>query len=87
MAKETLVFRRTGVSPVLRLLVPAFSLRSAPPRLPPWIHRTTNALLPLVHFTEDSSSKLEKWEEGRRQLRRPLSVLGLLAPLGCLNPS
>ena len=31
IAKETLVFRRTGVSPVLRLLVPAFSLLCAPP--------------------------------------------------------
>ena len=52
IAKETLVFRREGVSPSLRLLVPAFSLRSAPPRVTPWIHRTTNALLPLVYFTQ-----------------------------------
>ncbi len=30
IAKETLVFRREGFSPSLRLLVPTFSLRSAP---------------------------------------------------------
>ena len=30
IAKETLVFRRAGISPALRLLVPTFSLRTAP---------------------------------------------------------
>jgi hypothetical protein len=30
IAKETLLFRRVGISPTLRLLVPAFSLRNAP---------------------------------------------------------
>ena len=30
IAKETLIFRRAGLSPALRLLVPAFSLRNAP---------------------------------------------------------
>ena len=39
IAKETLVFRREGVSPSLRLLVPAFSLRLTPPRVTPWLHR------------------------------------------------
>ena len=34
-----MVFRRTGFSPVLRLLVPAFSLRIAPDWVPPTIHR------------------------------------------------
>ena len=33
IAKETLVFRRSGFSPELRLLVPTFSLRNAPPCL------------------------------------------------------
>ena len=31
IAKETLFFRRAGISPALRLLVPTFSLPSAPP--------------------------------------------------------
>ena len=35
IAKETLIFRRAGISPALRLLVPAFSLRIAPPWLAP----------------------------------------------------
>ena len=33
IAKETLVFRRLGFSPRLRLLVPTFSLPNAPPCL------------------------------------------------------
>jgi hypothetical protein len=33
MAQETLLFRRTGFSPVLKLLIPAFSLPHAPPDL------------------------------------------------------
>ena len=37
IALETLVFRREGVSPSLRLLVPAFSLRSTPPWVTPWL--------------------------------------------------
>ena len=35
IAKETLVFRRLGFSPKLRLLVPTFSLPIAPSRLTP----------------------------------------------------
>gem|GEM_PF-1091006 len=35
VAKETLIFRRAGISPALRLLVPAFSLLSAPLWLTP----------------------------------------------------
>jgi hypothetical protein len=41
MAKETLVFRRAGFSPALWLLVPAFSLRSAPAWVTP---------LPSAHY-------------------------------------
>ena len=33
IAKETLCFRREGISPSLRLLVPTFSLPCAPPAL------------------------------------------------------
>jgi len=35
IAKETLVFRRAGISPALRLLVPTFLLRNAPPWVTP----------------------------------------------------
>ncbi len=35
IAEETLVFRRAGFSPALWLLVPAFSLRNAPPWVTP----------------------------------------------------
>ena len=39
MAQETLLFRRTGFSPVLWLLIPAFSLPNAPPNFPVELHR------------------------------------------------
>jgi hypothetical protein len=35
IAKETLIFRRVGISPTLRLLVPAFLLPNAPPWVTP----------------------------------------------------
>ena len=35
IAEETLIFRRAGFSPALWLLVPAFSLLYAPPRVTP----------------------------------------------------
>ena len=47
MALETLLLRPTGFSPVLRLLIPAFSLDTAPPFLPKRLHRNINAPLPL----------------------------------------
>ena len=48
IAQETLLFRPTGFSPVLKLLIPAFSLRTAPQHLPVLLHRNTNAPLPRV---------------------------------------
>src|SRR5665213_2814033 len=47
VAQETLLLRWTGFSPVLKLLIPAFSLPRAPPRFPARLHRTRNAPLPL----------------------------------------
>ena len=38
MAQETSLFRRTGFSPVLKLLIPAFSLVAAPPNLTVQLH-------------------------------------------------
>ena len=52
IAKETLVFRRAGISPALRLLVPTFSLPTAPPFLTTQLHRHRNALLPLPRSEE-----------------------------------
>jgi hypothetical protein len=48
IAQETLLFRPTGFSPVLKLLIPAFSLDTAPQRLPALLRRNINAPLPLV---------------------------------------
>ena len=39
MAQETLLFRRTGFSPVLWLLIPTFSLPHAPANLTIHLHR------------------------------------------------
>ncbi len=38
MAQETLLLRPTGFSPVLWLLIPAFSLPNAPPKLTLRLH-------------------------------------------------
>ena len=38
MAQETLLLRPTGFSPVLWLLIPAFSLPNAPPYFPVRLH-------------------------------------------------
>ena len=47
VALETLLLRPTGFSPVLRLLIPAFSLDNAPPYFTIRLHRDINAPLPL----------------------------------------
>ena len=49
VALETLLLRPTGFSPVLRLLIPAFSLDTAPPYFTIRLHRDINAPLPLVY--------------------------------------
>ena len=48
VALETLLLRPTGFSPVLRLLIPAFSLDNAPQCFTTLLHRNINAPLPLV---------------------------------------
>ena len=48
VALETLLLRPTGFSPVLRLLIPAFSLDTAPPYFTIRLHRNINAPLPLL---------------------------------------
>ena len=53
VALETLLLRPTGFSPVLRLLIPAFSLDNAPPLFTQRLHRDINAPLPL--YTRDKT--------------------------------
>ena len=50
VALETLLLRPTGFSPVLRLLIPAFSLDTAPPYFTIRLHRNINAPLPLFNL-------------------------------------
>ena len=48
VAQETLLFRWAGFSPALWLLIPAFSLDSAPPSLTARLQCPINAPLPLT---------------------------------------
>ena len=48
VAQETLLFRRAGFSPALWLLIPTFSLPTAPPNLTIQLLRNRNAPLPLI---------------------------------------
>jgi hypothetical protein len=47
VALETLLLRPIGFSPILWLLIPAFSLPTAPQYFPILLHRNRNAPLPL----------------------------------------
>ena len=46
IAKETLVFRRAGISPALRLLVPTFLLLNAPP----WVTPLASAQMRILSY-------------------------------------
>ena len=61
VALETLLLRPTGFSPVLRLLIPAFSLDNAPPFLTKRLRRDINAPLPL-----HAKNKINIFGVGRR---------------------
>ncbi len=53
------MFRREGISPSLRLLVPTFLLPHAPAWLTPLpSQREWNTLLPLIDFIEEGSAHL-----------------------------
>ena len=56
VALETLLLRPTGFSPVLRLLIPAFSLDTAPPYFTIRLHRNINAPLPILQKQNPMSS-------------------------------
>jgi hypothetical protein len=47
IAQETSLFRPRGFSPLLKLLIPAFSLDIAPPHLTVQLRRNINAPLPV----------------------------------------
>ena len=58
IAQETLVFRRQGISPCLRLLVPTFLLLYAPPWVTPLASQhEENTLLPLANYMEEVTTK------------------------------
>ena len=71
MAQETLLFRRAGFSPALSLLIPAFSLDTAPPNLTVRLQRNINA--PLPHTYETKSTVFS--HRARQEMN---SLLGLL---------
>ena len=54
VALETLLLRPTGFSPVLRLLIPAFSLDNAPPHLTIRLHCDINAPLPPIYIARQA---------------------------------
>ena len=56
VAQETLLFRWAGFSPALWLLIPAFSLDSAPPNLTVQLQRPINA--PLPRMSNDTHPQL-----------------------------
>ena len=51
VALETLLLRPRGFSPLLRLLIPAFSLDTAPQSFTTLLHRNLNAPLPLIYIS------------------------------------
>ena len=60
IAEETSGFRRTGLSPVLWLLIPTFSLPVAPAHFTVYLHSNENAPLPLGDFKERSTLALQQ---------------------------
>ena len=58
VALETLLLRPTGFSPVLWLLIPAFSLPTTPQNFPVLLHCNRNAPLPLLTKNEIYKLKL-----------------------------
>ena len=49
IARETLVFRRGGISPPLSLLIPTFAFPDAPERVNPFLLGGWNAPLPILY--------------------------------------
>ena len=68
LGQETLGFRRTGFSPVLSLLTPAFSLLVAPQSLALLLHRNENAPLPLLRVLSIGTMLKPRYIYGAGQL-------------------
>ena len=70
MAQETLGLRRTDFSSVLSLLIPAYSLHSAPAVLSLNLRRPVNALLPnrLLDFRSFGGMLEPRWIFGAESL-------------------
>ncbi len=58
IAQETLLFRPTGFSPVLKLLIPAFSLPTAPPVLSSLASPLIGTLLYHIRIATQSMSSV-----------------------------
>ncbi len=91
IAEETSGFRRTGLSPVLWLLIPTFSLPVAPAHFTVYLHSNENAPLPLGDFKKDPRGKavatsLGKGWSGQEDLNlRPLGPKPSALP-DCATP-
>lgn len=92
IAGEPLGFRRTGFSPVLALLMPAFSLVYAPPVLPLKLHCIHNAPLPFLSEFKASGIDFSPLTLSAQDHIRPVSYYALFKgwllpsqPPGCLR--
>ena len=73
IAKETLIFRRAGISPALRLLVPAFSLHNAPLWLAPSASLRCGCSLTTHFVRRQSASSVSVLRLNPDYLRRGIS--------------
>ena len=76
IARETLVFRRGGISPPLSLLVPTFDFPDAPERVNPFLQGGWNAPLPIL---TDSTASVSGFipDYYPRAVPRPVSCYAL----------
>ena len=58
IARETLVLWRTGIPPVLSLLIPTFAFLEAPPAVIRRLRRRKNAPLPILHHNRCAIPRL-----------------------------
>ena len=68
LGQEPLGFRRTGFSPVLSLLTPAFSLPAAPQSVTLLLQRHWNAPLPLLRTSRFGTGLQPRYIYGAEEL-------------------